>query len=296
MVNTSRDTILIGDQFTLRFRSKIEKGDKYIFQEPSNPLMTGIEMLQPPITDTLSIGDNGFELESRVVITSFESGSYKLPTFTAYRVKSNGSVDTLSFDGGELEVNTIQIDTTTYKPFDVKEQMNYPFTIKEALPWAGILIISILLIYTLLRVVKSLRQRRGLFGPAAPAEPPHITALKRLEKLRNDKIWTKDQKLFFTELTDTLRDYIESRYDFPAMEKTSAEILSELSARDVPAELKKELSSLFSLSDLVKFAKFSADPADCENSLPAAVRFINTVYVSQIEDSNNNNQKNNGGS
>lgn len=294
MVNSERDTILIGDHVTLRFRSKIDKGDKFIFQEPSNPLTAGIEMLQPPITDTLSIGDDGFELESRIVITSFESGSYKLPTFTAYRIKNNGSVDTLSFDGGELEVNTIQIDTTTYKPFDVKEQMNYPFTLKEALPWAGILIIVTLLVYMLLRAIKSLRHRKGLFGPA-PTEPPHIIALKRLEKLRNDKIWTKDQKLFFTELTDTLRDYIESRYDFPAMEKTSAEILSELSARDVPAELKKELSSLFSLSDLVKFAKFSAEPADCENSIPAAVRFINTVYVSQIEDSNNNNQKNNGG-
>jgi hypothetical protein len=294
MVNSERDTILIGDHVTLRFRSKIDKGDKFIFQEPSNPLTAGIEMLQPPITDTLSIGDDGFELESRIVITSFESGSYKLPTFTAYRIKNNGSVDTLSFDGGELEVNTIQIDTTTYKPFDVKEQMNYPFTLKEALPWAGILIIVTLLVYMLLRAIKSLRHRKGLFGPA-PTEPPHIIALKRLEKLRNDKIWTKDQKLFFTELTDTLRDYIESRYDFPAMEKTSAEILSELSARDVPAELKKELSSLFSLSDLVKFAKFSAETADCENSIPAAVRFINTVYVSQIEDSNNNNQKNNGG-
>lgn len=290
-----KDTILIGDQLTLKFKTTLSKGESFVFPVPSNPLTQGVELVGPPVTDTISKKDGVFELESRVVITSFDSGSYKLPAFAAYKIQSDGTTDTLSFDAGSLIVRTIQIDTTSYQPFDVKGQMNYPYTLREALPWAGLLVLLFLAIWSIRRAIKNLREKKNIFGKPIVVDPPHIIALRTLEKLRAEKLWLKDQKEFFTTLTDTLRQYIEERYLLQAMEQTSNEILKDLSDKMIEKEVYRELSQLLTLSDLVKFAKYTAKELECENSLPAAIRFVNSTYMQQLEDESSNNSHKSGG-
>lgn len=290
-----KDTILIGDQLTLKFKTTLAKGEKLIFPSPSNPVTQGVELVSAPVTDTLSRENGTFILESRVVLTSFDSGSYTLPPFVAYKIKSDGTTDTLSFEGNSLVVNTIQIDTTSYKPFDVKGQMHYPYTLKEALPWVGILVLLFLIIWAITRAVKNLRNKKNIFGKPIVVDPAHIVALRKLEKLRGDKLWLYNQKEFFTSLTDTLREYIEVRYSLQAMEQTSKEILRDLSDKKIEKEIYRELSELFNISDLVKFAKYSAQELECENSLPAAIRFVNSTYMQQLEEENSNNKNKLGG-
>lgn len=290
-----KDTILIGDQLTLKFKTTLSKGERFVFPEPSNPVIEGVELVGPLVTDTISKGVGVFELESRVVITSFDSGVYKLPAFTAYKIKSDGTTDTLSFDGGSLVVNTIQIDTTSYQPFDVKEQMNYPYTFKEALPWAGVLALLFLAIWLIRRAVKNLKEKKNIFGKPIVIDPPHIVALRALEKLRAEKLWLKNQKEFFTTLTDTLREYIEERFTIQAMEQTSNEILKDLLDKEIDKKIYQELSQLFNVSDLVKFAKYTAEELECENALPAAIRFVNSTYMQQLEEKPHNNINKSGG-
>lgn len=290
-----KDTILIGDPLILKFNTTILKGEKFIFVNPSNPVMQGVELVKAPIIDTISQRDGVFELESKIVVTSFDSGAYSLPAFTAYKVKPDGTVDTLSFDGGLLVVNTIQIDTTSYKPFDVKEQENYLYTIKEALPWAGLLVLLFAAVMIIKRAVKNLQEKKNIFGKPIVIDPPHIVALRRLESIREERLWIKNQKEFFTLLTDTLREYIEERYSIQAMEQTSNEMLKDLADKNIEKEVFKELSGLFNLSDLVKFAKYNAQELECENSLPAAIRFVNSTYMQQLEKENSNNINRSGG-
>lgn len=286
-----KDTLLIGKQATLRFKATVNQGDKYHFATPDNPIMQGVEMIGTPKTDTLNIKDGLVNLESRVMITSFDSGSYALPRFHALRIKADGSTDTLWYDGGNLEVTTIQIDTTSYKPFDVKDQMNYPFTVKEALPWAGIALVVIAVAYLIYRVIKNKLNNRDMFGRPVVVDPPHIVALRQLEKIRNEKLWVSNQKQFYTELTDALREYIENRYGIQAMEQTSAEILEDLSCVNMEPKIYKELAELLNVSDLVKFAKYTALEQECESSVPAAVRFVNSTYLQEVEQESEDKQK-----
>ncbi len=286
-----KDTLLIGKQATLRFKATVNQGDKYHFATPDNPIMQGVEMIGTPKTDTLNIKDGLVNLESRVMITSFDSGSYALPRFHALRIKADGSTDTLWYDGGNLEVTTIQIDTTSYKPFDVKDQMNYPFTVKEALPWAGIALVVIAVAYLIYRVIKNKLNNRDMFGRPVVVDPPHIVALRQLEKIRNEKLWVSNQKQFYTELTDALREYIENRYGIQAMEQTSAEILEDLSGVNMEPKIYKELAELLNVSDLVKFAKYTALEQECESSVPAAVRFVNSTYLQEVEQESEDKQK-----
>lgn len=286
-----KDTLLIGKQATLRFKATVNQGDKYHFATPDNPIMQGVEMIGTPKTDTLNIKDGLVNLESRVMITSFDSGSYALPRFHALRIKADGSTDTLWYDGGNLEVTTIQIDTTSYKPFDVKDQMNYPFTVKEALPWAGIALVVIAVAYLIYRVIKNKLNNRDMFGRPVVVDPPHIVALRQLEKIRNEKLWVSNQKQFYTDLTDALREYIENRYGIQAMEQTSAEILEDLSGVNMEPKIYKELAELLNVSDLVKFAKYTALEQECESSVPAAVRFVNSTYLQEVEQESEDKQK-----
>ncbi|MDP3452781.1 MAG: hypothetical protein Q8R90_07480 [Bacteroidales bacterium] len=285
MNEVTKDTLLIGDQHTLRFRTKLAAGEKFIFPAPVNPLIPGLEIVGEPKTDTIVKGKDFNELESLITVTSFDSGSYSIPAFTAYRIKSDGSTDTLSFDGGKLEFTTIQIDTASFKPFDVKDQMNYPYSVREALPWLGLLFLLVLAGYLVGKAIKNIREKRTLFGKPIVVDPPHIVALRTLEKLRNEKLWLTNQKEYYTRVTDTLRGYIESRYTISAMEQTSGEILKDLAKVKMEPKVYKELSDLLNLSDLVKFAKYTAPEQECESAIPSAVRFVNATFLDQIEQS-----------
>ena len=278
-----KDTLLIGDQKTLIFKAQMQEGDKFIFPTPKNPITEGVEIVGIPRIDTVGVKDGIIELESQLIITSFDSGSYRLPPFPAYRIKSSGETDTLWFDGGPLEVTTIQIDTTTYQPFDVKGQLNYSFSIKEILPWAGIVLLVAAISYLIYRVIKNKMENRDIFGRVKVEDPAHIVALRKLEKIRNGKIWLKDQKQFFTEVIDTLREYMEKRYSIQTMEKTSNEILEELSNVNLEPRIYMELEELLQLSDLVKFAKYSAEEQECERAIPMSVRFVNATFLQEIE-------------
>ena len=82
-----------------------------------------------------------------------------------------------------------------------------------------------------------------------------------------------DQKAYYTQLTDTLRQYIRERFGFNAMEMTSSEILENLrSAGD--ERMLAELSELFMTADLVKFAKYSALLNEKDMNLLNAINFI----------------------
>ena len=283
MIMLQKDTLLIGDQKTLIFNTQIKEGDKFIFPFPEKLGTEGVEIVGNPKTDTVAMKDGIIDLRSELIVTSFDSGSYVLPAFPAYLTRSTGEIDTLWFEGGNLEVTTIQIDTTTYVPFDVKGQMNYPFSMREILPWAGLALLVAIIAFVTYKVIKNLRENKNVFGKAKVEDPPHIIALRKLEKIRNAKGWLKDQKQFYTEVTDILREYMEQRYSMQTMEKTSNEILEELSKVDIEPRVYLELEELFNTSDLVKFAKYRADEQECERAIPIAVRFVNSTFLQEIE-------------
>ena len=110
-------------------------------------------------------------------------------------------------------------------------------------------------------------------------------ALRELDKYRGNRLWAPEkQKLFYSGITDTLREYIAARYDIGAMEMTTAEIFKDMRDEDVPQELIAELKELFELADFVKFAKFTASDDDNAKALPTAVRFVTSTYQTELDD------------
>lgn len=66
-------------------------------------------------------------------------------------------------------------------------------------------------------------------------------------------------KLYYSELSDTVRKYLEDQLGIPAPESTSDEILEMMRTRSLPAQAQDSAKTLFRTSDLVKFAKTVPD-------------------------------------
>lgn len=224
-----------------------------------------------------------FNIRASIVLAPFEEGHYELPGIPVRRTV-NGRTDTLLFDGQEIDVKTMPVDTNTFEIHDIKGQMRYPVTAAEILPWAGATMAFALL--AALAVYLIMRHRRRLAGESAGKEPAYIVALRQLEKYRGDKYWAPEkQKMFYSGITDTLKTYIDERFGVDAPEMTTAELFDALKGNpDLTPEIYGELKELFERADFVKFAKYTAGDEDNARALPLAVRFVTTTYQAEIEE------------
>ena len=284
MSRLSRDSILIGDQIELIMDLQTQEGDALLFAVP-HELSGGVEIVKGLSVDTVSVKKGKLDIQAHMTLTSFDSGSYVLPPLLALIQNSRGEVDSLIFRGPELYVNTIPIDTATYVIKDIKGQIGYPLTFKELLPWLLLALLLAALIWLLVRFIKARRSNTTLFGKPVQKDPAHIVALRNLEKIRRQKLWQNNkQKLFYTAVTDTLRSYISERFGIVTMERPSGEMLDDLKNQDVSASDFESISRLFSRADLVKFAKYEPSAEENEETIPAAVQFVNSTYVSQLDE------------
>ncbi len=114
--------------------------------------------------------------------------------------------------------------------------------------------------------------------------PPHELALKKLAVLFKKSLWnTGAIKAHCAELTFILREYLEKRYQVPALECTSQELLAHLKTTDFPDELKADLENVLAQTDLVKFAK--AIPPDSFNgySMDFAQSLVTRTIPAPVE-------------
>lgn len=284
-----RDSILIADQ--LRYGAAlpgIPSGALIQLPQLKDTLCAYIDIVKGWKLDTVKVHkrDNVMDLEASMVITSFDEGEYLLPGFPVAVHMPDGSVDTLHFKGQDVLFCTMPVDTATFKIHDIKPQKRYPLTFMEVLPWLGGVLALAAIVAA---VVWYVRKRRREKAAAEHRDPPHIVALRKLDAYRGDKFWApQKQKLFYSGVTDALREYMSARYGIGAMEMTTAEIFTSLRGSDIPQDLKDDLKELFERADFVKFAKHVATDEENAGVLPLSVRFVTSTYQEDIKEENGN--------
>lgn len=119
--------------------------------------------------------------------------------------------------------------------------------------------------------------RHAARPPAAPVVPPHQRAKHRLA----DALALLSQpKPFCTAVSDTLRLYLEERFEFRAPERTTEEFLVDLQATNLLNDSQKEfLTGFLTRCDLVKFARHEPSEADLRSLHSAALGLVEeTAY------------------
>jgi len=287
-VKASIDTthILVGDQLKLLF--EIEKPKDLLIQFPQVPdsFSSHIEVVNRTKVDTLALDDKTREkLTQSLFITSFDSGVHQIPPFY-FRMKDGKMLDSVASRALAFQVHGMKIDTTK-GPVDIKTVYGAPVTLKEVTPYIlGIILIAAILFF-IFYYIKWKKKNVPLFSkPEKPAEPAHIIALRELDRIKNQKLWQQEKiKQYYSEVADTIRNYIENRFDVPAMEQTSAETLGIFKQRkDLVGDASvDQLQHILSLADLVKFAKYTPLPDDNNLTLMNAYFFVNQTKKEELK-------------
>jgi hypothetical protein len=281
-------TIMIGDQLNMELGIQLPLGFEVLWPTLSDTLSKHIEIVSSSEVDTL-VQDDRLNLKQQLLITSFDSGFFEIPSIT-FNFKHQD--DTLVFSTNTnklfIQVYTPVVDTTQAFKI-IKGPIREPYTFKEALPWISLALVIIIALGLIVFYIRKRRKNQPVFArKAKPLPPPHVLAIKKLEELRLAKIWQQGRvKLYYTQLTDIMREYMERRYHFDALEMTTDEILEALKERKINQEAVNKIGASLQLADLVKFAK--AQPTALENdlSLNHSIDFVNEtkeVVVNQAEE------------
>lgn len=285
-----RDSILIADQLSYGFElDEVEEGTVVQLPDLSKVLNDTLVLVDNWKLDTLKQKHKTpfVKLRGRIVISPFEEGEYSLPPLSVLLTPPGGRTDTIVFEPLKMEVKTMPVDTAAFEIHDIKGQIRYPVTFKEVLPYiAGLLVLAGLVT----ALVILIRRRKQAEAEKAGKDPAYIVALRKLEQFRGEKYWAVDrQKMFYSGITDTLREYMADRFGIDAKEMTTAEIFSELKkCQDLAPDLYSEAKELFELADFVKFAKHTASDEDNAGAIPGAVRFVMGTYKEEVPEENDN--------
>jgi len=270
--------ILLGDQVKLFLEIEHPDNVEVIFPNVPDTLVEYIEVLGRSEKDTVGPDDENFQKQIQsFLITSFDSGSYRIPPFW-FKINLDGRLDSIPTNSVTLNVYSMEIDTTR-GPTDIKYPYDAPVTLKEVIPYILGTILILAILFFIFYAIKRKKNNQPIFViPKKPKEPAHIVALRELDRIKQEKLWKQGKtKQYYSEVTETLRKYIEDRFEIPAMEQTSDETLDSFRyRRDLLKEKTFEnLNKIFKLADLAKFAKYQTTPDDDNMTLVNAYFFIN---------------------
>jgi len=284
--STKEKEYVIGDWIPVDLFVSGASNSKVAFPNLKDSISETIEVANFTNIDTVKKSGQS-EYHQLVNLIVFDTGQIQLPQFQ-FLVNNNGKLDTITSEAIIVHVAGVKIDTTKeIKP--IKEPLSIPYTFKEVLPY---LIGSLVFVMLLILVIWFIINRKKKKAPLDEKYllPPHIWALKELDKLNNDKLWqTGEVKNYYSRLTDIARTYIELRYKIPAMEKTTDELMTSMHKGIMKQSLKKELNEVLTLSDFVKFAKAQPDFIENENSLKIVKDFIDKTKLIEEEKLNKEN-------
>lgn len=225
-----------------------------------------------------NLGNVRMLYEQKFTITSFDSGRFDLGPISAFVGNDTIFSNIASIMAQPVEVDTAQ-DIKDIKQLSVDPLSSWEkFVIwfQKNWYWPTGILVAILCTFFYLKW----RKRKPEEIEIIPEIPLSITLLEKLDAIDKEELWqNKKEKLYYSKVTDILRTFIENRFEVPAHEKTSAEILASLKLKSLKKEQYIVLEKLFGLSDMVKFAKSHPSSAENEEAMEIAKMFILSTRI-----------------
>ncbi len=272
--------ILVGEQTTLHLCATVRKGAKVIMPtiKPSQYLVPGLEVVEVVPGDSVHMDDGSIEIRRHYVLTSFDANVYAIP---ALKVKIEGK----EFRGNQLALKVLSVPVDTVHPnqfYPPKDVQDNPFLWSDWSLVFWLSVVVLILCFVMAYLCFRLKQNKPITIHLRTIRhiPPHEKALGKINAIKQEQSSVTAQKEYYTRLTDALREYIESRFGFNAMEMTSGEIITRLHDCGDSAML-DELKHLFRVADLVKFAKYEALLGENDANLLSAVNFIDQTKTEE---------------
>lgn len=274
--------IIIGDQVRMKLMVEFPKEVKVTFPVPSDTLHESVEIVDRKSIDSIFNDAGNRIMQQEFTISSFDTGRHEIAPFE-FALSYEGMQDTLRSNPLALHVFTIpKLDSLMNAfqgPIDIKPPYEAPITLKEVAPWILGILIAAGLIFLIVWAIMRRKRNQPIFSlPQKPKEPAHIIALRKLDKVKEEKIWQQGRvKEYYSAVTDAVREYIENRFEINALEQTSDETIALFAYRKDLLDNKtlESLKKMLSNADLVKFAKLQPGPDENNLLLVDAYFFVN---------------------
>jgi hypothetical protein len=247
--------------------------------------VTAAEVTWPVATDTLTrsieVLGSAADLEADSLgmlrmtyqLTSWDTGTWAIPP------------QKVTVQGREIEgpASLLRVVPTVVSskdpPRPLKEIQPMPFSLRAWLlaHQAELFTALALLMAAILALVLWRRRKEPATTTAAPPAPipAHQRCLEALLQVEEQRLWQQgEHKRYQSSVTDLLRGYIEERYEVPALERTTDELMAELRLSPLPPDERIRLENLLRAADLVKFAKMVPSSVENEQLMQSARQFV----------------------
>ena len=270
-----RVSIPIGDQTLLHVSARMPAKTEVTFPVIADSIGK-VQIVKSLKADTVIDKNNTGQatITHHYAVTAFDAGVYTFPAFIFHTKTGDFKTGTVT-----LQVKTVPVDTTkTF--YDIKQPLTVSYTFWDWLKdhWLAVLLglLAVLAIAGLVYYYKKRPKTEvSIVAPAALVLSADEFSLNKLNELRAKNLWQQGEvKLYYSELSDVMREYLEKRFQVKAHEQTTDELFENLVRKDILNESKTLLRQILNLSDLVKFAKYKPEASENEQSMEKAISFI----------------------
>lgn len=233
--------------------------------------------------DTVELGSGRIQINYKVPLQAFDSGTYRLPEFVYVSESDTARSNALTLQVVPVKV-TADDPIAGFAPVAEPEGKKFFDFVPDWLAdfW-WIIIIALLAIAAFIWAMRRYK-KEGTVLKKKPEPTPYETAMKNLRELKARNLWEQGmEKEYFTRLTDILRIYLDKRFGINAMEMTTREIMDRLYESDVK-DKRDYVRQILSVADFVKFAKVRPLPADNIAAYENAVKFVEETKPEPIAD------------
>lgn len=275
--------IRIGEQ--INYKIKVEADSLALVVFPEGQTFMPLEAVEALKIDTTKKAEK-FLLSRIYKLTQFDSGVYTIP-----RQKIIIGDKPFFTDSLKIAVNTIKVDTTKQKLYDIKPIIEVEKSGSDWWKWLLIALLAIaavgFLLYWFIWRKKPLTKEEQI-----ALLPPYDRAKLALSKLDESQFLMRAEvKEYYSELTFIIRKYLDEKVYDRALESTTSELIHRLNLLkdgnqvDLSKDTIKNIESILQRADLVKFAKSAPDTVLAEMDKSTIDKAIDHVKVSLPEPS-----------
>jgi hypothetical protein len=225
--------------------------------------------------DGLKIIKKWYQLRTDLV------GSYIIPGAVFSYKDENGEKKELKTAQIFLEVKSVLEDKETAK--DIKDIKPIATIKRDYTLLIGFSVAFLLLLVLIIAVIYFYRVK-FLKAKEHPLRPAHELALEELDRLQREGLIGRGiYKEHYFKLSEIFRKYLERRFHFQAVEKTTEEILPAIKdLKEFDEHVKSGAEKFLYNTDLVKFAKHTPGKQQIDQEYQETVDFINKTKEEQL--------------
>ena len=255
--STDSTAIKIGEELRYRIQVDVDSTSLVIFSEEQT--FQPLEIINSYPIDSTKKGGY-YKLTKTYGLTQFDSGGYTIPKQKIIIGDKIFYTDSL-----RVQVNPVIVDTTKQKLFDIKPITDVQRTRSNLWAYIALVLLALLavtgLVYWFFWRKKPLTEAEKI-----AALPPYERAKLALEKLDEDLYFqNEDIKMFYSDLTLILRQYLDEKVYDQSLESTTDELVFRLKTLQAANQISlgantiRNIETILKRADLVKFAKSKPD-------------------------------------